>query len=79
TAKAHEATCWGYELDNFGSDFTKNSRNVAPDEAVTLKVLFEVHVIADFADVDFSPDPFNYVTVIVVMLGENGEKEYIDA
>ncbi|MFW3345394.1 hypothetical protein ACN9K5_04215 [Aliarcobacter butzleri] len=77
--KATEATFWGYELDNFVIDFTKNPRNVAPDEAVTLKLLFEVHVISDFTDLNFIQDPFNYLTFNVVILGKNGEKEYINA
>lgn len=77
--KQTKSTFWGYELNNFVIEFTINPRNVTPNEIVNLKLLFEVHVVSDFNDLNFIKDPFNHLTFNVIILGRNGEKEYINA
>lgn len=77
--KETRPTFWGYELDNFIIKFNKNPRNIGPTNALSLELLFEIHVVADYDNLHCIKDPFEYLTFNIVIIGRNGSKEYINS
>lgn len=76
---ATKATFWGYELSNLIIQFNKNPRNIQPDSAVSLELLFDINVVSDFDNLGAIKDPFNYLTFNIVVIGKNKEREYINS